>query len=148
MAFCVRRVFGPYRVAVFFLLGLAALDVLVGGLCPLWEGYDPDDYAARVANCRRGPHDLVIIGGSPVSEGIDPAVLAGMTWQGRPLTGAFNLGLPGGTTTEFWHAVRHGLIAPPRLLVYGITASDLNDSRQEPHGARVLIDRSDLIGWV
>ena len=38
MAFCVRRVFGPYRVAVFFLLGLAALDVLVGGLCLLQAG--------------------------------------------------------------------------------------------------------------
>ena len=36
----------------------------------------PDDYAARVANCRRNPLDLVIIGGSPVSEGIDPAVLS------------------------------------------------------------------------
>jgi hypothetical protein len=148
MALSVRASCRPYRVAVYFLAGLAIVDVLVARHASLWEQYDPDDYAARVANCRRTPHDLVIIGGSPVSEGIDPAVLAGLHWHGRPLNDAFNLGLPGGTTTEFWHAIRHGLISPPRLLVYGITASDINDSRQEPHGARVLIDPTDLARWV
>src|SRR5947207_14647144 len=114
MAFRVRRILRLYRVAVFFLLGLSVLDVVVGGLRAVWEQYDPDDYAARVANCRRRSHDMVIIGGSPVSEGIDPAVLAALTWQGRALDDAFNLGLPGGTTTEFWHAIRHGLVAPPQ----------------------------------
>jgi hypothetical protein len=148
MAVSVRASCRPYRVAVYFLAGLAIVDILVARQSSLWEQYDPDDYMARVANCRRSPHDLLIIGGSPVSEGIDPAVLAGLHWQDRALVDAFNLGLPGGTTTEFWHAVRHGLAAPPRLIVYGITASDLNDGRQEPHGARVLIDPSDLFGWV
>jgi len=148
MAVSVRAGCRPYHVAAYFLAGLAIVDILVARQSSLWEQYDPDDYAARVANCRRSPHDLVVIGGSPVSEGIDPAVLAGLQWQGRPLNYAFNLGLPGGTTTEFWHAVHHGLSAPPRLIVYGITASDLNDGRQEPHGARVLIDLSDLLGWV
>jgi hypothetical protein len=148
MAISVRADCRPYHVAVYFLAGLAIVDILVARQSSLWVRYDPDDYVARVASCRRSPHELLIIGGSPVSEGIDPAVLAGLHWQGGPLNNAFNLGLPGGTTTEFWHAVRHGLSVPPRLLVYGITASDVNDGRQEPHGARVLMDASDLIGWV
>src|SRR5262245_34042233 len=148
MASSVRAGCRPYRVAVCFLAGLAVVDILVARQASLWQQFDPDDYAARVANCRRTAHDLVIIGGSPVSEGIDPAVISGVHWHGQPLKDAFNLGLPGGTTTEFWHAIRHGLSAPPRLLVYGITASDINDSRQEPHGARVLIDPSDLASWV
>jgi len=148
MVLSVRAVCRPYQVAVYFLVGLAFVDLLVARQRSLWQQYDPDDYAARVANCRRTPHDVVIIGGSPVSEGIDPAVLTGVQWRGRPVNDVFNLGLPGGTTTEFWHAIRHGLISPPRLLVYGITASDINDSRQEPHGARVLIDPSDLARWV
>jgi hypothetical protein len=148
MASSARACCRPYLVAAYFLAGLAVVDVLIGRHASLWQQYDPDDYAARIANCRRTPHDLLIIGGSPVSEGIDPAVLAGVPWRGRALDNAFNLGLPGGTTTEFWHAVRHGLTAPPRLLVYGITGSDLNDGRQEPHGARVLIDTNDLVRWV
>lgn len=148
MARSVRAGCRAYRVAAYFLAVLAIVDLLVARQKSLWQNYDPDDYAVRVANCRRAPHDLVVIGGSPVSEGIDPAVLAGVHWQGRPLGGAFNLGLPGGTMTEFWHALRHGLAAPPRLLVYGITASDINDARQEPHGPRVLVDPSDLVGWV
>jgi hypothetical protein len=33
------------------------------------------------------------------------------------------------------------------VLVYGITASDLNDSRHEPHGAEVLLTQSDVADW-
>jgi hypothetical protein len=148
MARFVRTGYRPYLVGLYFFAGLAVVDGLVARQSTLWQQYDPDDYAARVANCRRRPRDLVVIGGSPVSEGIDPAVLAGVQWNGCSLDDSFNLGLPGGTTTEFWHAIRHGLAAPPKLLVYGVTASDLNDDRQEPHGARVLIDPHDLVDWV
>jgi hypothetical protein len=89
-----------------------------------------------------------VLGGSPVSEGIDPARLVGLNWRGRPLTDGYSLGLPGGTTSEFCHALKHGAAAPPRLLVYGITARDLNDRRNEPHGPYALMDWSDLGTWV
>lgn len=142
-----RRV-AAYRVVCYFLLGLAALDGFLHYRRDIWSAYDPDDYRERLDGCRARPADLVLIGGSPVSEGVDPNVLTGLTWRGRPLERAYNLGLPGATTSEVWHAVEHGLAAPPRLLVYGISASDLNDSRFEPNGPRTLMDLGDLAEWV
>ena len=135
-----------YRVVVFFLAGLIALDAVVYSQQQVWQTYDPDEYVDRVESCRRQRWDLVVIGGSPVSEGVDPSILRGARWRGQPLDQVYNLGLPGGTTTDFWHAVRHGIAAPPRLLIYGITASDLNDSRLEPHGARI-VHFGDLCVW-
>ena len=139
---------GRCRVLLYLLAGLMLLDGVVTAKRRLWQAYDPDDYLERLAGCRRGRHDLVCIGGSPVSEGLDTSVLEGLTWRGRALTGAFNLGLPGATTSDCWHALRHGVSTPPRLLVYGITASDLNDSRGEPHGCRVLMDVHDVLASV
>ena len=130
------------------MLGLIAVDALVASQATVWQAYDPDDYAERVQGCRRERPDLLLVGGSPVSEGIDPNVLAGLAWQGRTLEHAYNLGLPGATTSEVWHAVEHGVRTPPRLLVYGITASDINDGRDEPHGPRSLMKPSDLPCWV
>jgi hypothetical protein len=135
---------GRYRVLLYFLVGLIALDVAVDAARAVWHAYDPDEYRERLNNCRQRPHDLVLVGGSPVSEGIDPACLRGLRWHGRAIAHPYNFGLPGGTTSEVWHAVEHGLAAPPRLLVYGITASDLNENRDEPQGPRVLMDWRDL----
>lgn len=137
-----------YRVIAFFLLGLVGLDLLLLATNANWRAYDPDDYLERLENCRSRSHDLVIVGGSPVSEGIDPELLKGLSWRGQSVERPFNLGLPGATTSEVWHAVKHGLPTPPRLLVYGITASDVNDSRYEPHGTRSLMDFEDLKDWV
>jgi hypothetical protein len=137
-----------YRVCLYFLLGLAALDFVIAANRATWRSYDPDDYAERVANCRRHTPDLLVIGGSPVSEGIDPAPLAGIDWHGQQLESAYNLGLPGGTTSDLWLALQHGLQRPPRLLVYGITATDLNEGRQQPKGPRSLMDFGDLVDWV
>jgi hypothetical protein len=137
-----------YRVVLYFLVGLVAIDLAVAAHRNLWRAYDPDEYRDRLRTCRRRPHDLVFVGGSPVAEGLDPAVLRGLSWRGRPLERPYNLGLPGGTTTEVWHAVEHGLVAPPRLLVYGVTASDLNDHRDEPEGPRQLMTWQDLPRWV
>jgi len=134
-----------YRVVVYFALGLAALDTVVAAQRGLWRAYDPDEYRIKVHECISRQRDLVIVGGSPVCEGIDPAVLAGTRWHGQTLQDVFNLGLSGATTTEVWHAVHHGIGAPPHLLVYGITATDLNDGRDEPHGARSLMDLGDVI---
>lgn len=133
-----------YRVILYFLLGLFMLDRVVAGQRRLWRSYDPDEYRERIHDCRRRPRDLIVLGGSPVCEGINPAAVSGLHWQGRPLEHVYNLGLPGATTTEVWHAAEHGIATPPRLLVYGITASDLNDSRDEPHGPRVLMDTHDV----
>src|SRR5207248_1373500 len=108
-------------------------DAVVAYFHRVWQAYSPDDYAERVENCRRQAPDLVVIGGSPVSEGVDPALLGGLRWRGHVITHPYNLGLPGATTLEVWHAVEHGLATRSQLLVYGITASDLNDGRMEPH---------------
>jgi hypothetical protein len=137
-----------YRVVIYLVLGLAAVDALVAANGRKLRAYDPDDYRVKLHECRRRPRDLVLVGGSPVSEGIDPAVLAGTPWRGRPLDDVFNLGLSGATTSEVWHAVRHGPAAPPRLLVYGITASDVNESRNEPHGPQSLMTAGDVAEWV
>lgn len=137
---------GPtFRVLLYLLLGLAAVDLVVAWNAPLWRAYDPDEYAARLDACRGRTHDLVVVGGSPVAEGVDTRVLAGLRRGGRALERAYNLGLIGGTTTEVWHGVAHGLTTPPRVLVYGVTATDLNDGRDEPHGARSLMGLGDVV---
>jgi hypothetical protein len=136
------------RTVVLFALLLIGTDLAVGRFAAVWEAHSPDDYAARLTGCAREPRDLVFVGGSPVAEGIDPDRIAGVTWHGKPLASAYAMGLSGGTTSDFYHAVIHGCPTPPRVLVYGITASDLNDSRHEPHGPYSLMTWSDLAGWV
>jgi hypothetical protein len=89
----------------------------------------------------------VLVGGSPVSEGIIPAEFAGVRWDGSELRNGYAVGLPGGTTSEFFHAVKLACPTPPKLLVYGITASDLNDARHEPHGPASLMTFGDVFDW-
>jgi hypothetical protein len=137
-----------YRVVVYFVVALAAVDAVVASRRAVWRAYDPDDYRTKVHDCRARPRDLVIVGGSPVSEGINPALLSGLVWRGRPLESVYNLGLPGATTSEIWHSVEHGIATPPRLLLYGITASDVNDGRDEPHGPRSIMQARDVAEWV
>jgi hypothetical protein len=134
-----------YRVLLYCLAGLIGLDLAVFCCRQVWRAYDPDDYRDRLENCRRHPADLVFVGGSPVRDGVDPAWFTGLRHKDEVLRTAYNLGLPGATTLEVWHAVKHGLAARPRLLVYGITATDLNDSRLEPHGPRTLMNAGDLL---
>jgi hypothetical protein len=136
---------GAGRVFLFLLLGLVALDAAVVWNRPLWQAYDPDDYAARLDVCRGRQYDLVAVGGSPVAEGLDTRLLIGLRRNGRPVERVYNLGLIGGTTSEVWHGVANGVTVPPRVLVYGITASDLNDGRDEPHGARSLMTLGDVV---
>lgn len=135
------------RVVVYFVAGLLAVEGAVASQRGLWRSYDPDEYREKPRGCRQQPRDLVLIGGSPVCEGLDPAILQGAPWRSQPIANVYNLGLSGATTSEVWHAVAHGLAAPPRLLVYGITASDLNDGRDEPHGPRVLMTAADVATW-
>jgi hypothetical protein len=137
-----------YRIVLYFAAGLVAVDAVAAAQRRVWRAYDPDDYRFKLHECVRRPHDLVIVGGSPASEGIDPTVLTGTRWRGRPLDDIFNLGLSGATTSEVWHAVRHGIGVPPRLMIYAITASDLNDGRDEPHGPRSLMEARDVAEWV
>jgi hypothetical protein len=131
-----------------FALLLIGTDLGVGGFAATWERHSPDDYTARVVGCRREPRDLVFVGGSPVAEGIDPARIAGIPWCDRELESVYAMGLSGGTTSDFYHAVIHGCQPPPLVLVYGITASDINDSRHEPHGPYSLMTWGDLANWV
>ena len=40
--------------------------------------------------------------------GIDPAILTGTTWRGKPIASGFNFGLPLGTMTEARFAAAQG----------------------------------------
>jgi hypothetical protein len=143
-----RAAFDRHRTVCLFVVFLVTADWLIGRAADRWESHSPDDYAARVTGCKSRPQDLVILGGSPVAEGFDPAVLAGTGWPGGPLTHAYALGLSGGTTSDFYHAVLRACPTPPRVLVYGITASDVNDARHEPHGPYSLMTPGDVATWV
>lgn len=136
------------RTVLLLLAGLGVLDLVVYGQRERWAHYCPDDYRERLVHCRDGAPDLIFVGGSPVSEGIEPAVLVGVRIDGRPMQHPFNFGLLGATASEFWHAIENGVRTPPAVLIYGASASDINDARQEPHGAYSLMTWADLADWV
>lgn len=138
-----RRLRGPLRV----LLALVILDLVILATADVWERHSPDDYTARVDGCARSRRDAVFVGGSTVSEGIVPGEIVGARWNADELNDVFAVGLPGGTTSEFYHAVKRACPQSPKLLVYGITASDLNDSRHEPHGPASLMSFGDTFDW-
>ena len=132
------------RAVLYLLLLLAGIDILVAAHAARWRAYDPSYYRERLDACRRGDWDIVVVGGSPAMCGFDPDVLAGTRRHDRPLRRVFNFGLPLATTVDVWHAVEHGLTRPPRLLVYGIAATDLNANRVGTQGPRYLMDLRDL----
>jgi hypothetical protein len=139
----IRRWRGPLRVLLAFVL----LDLAVLATASVWERHSPDDYSARVEGCAKLRRDAVFVGGSTVSEGIVPKEMIGANWNGETLNDIYAVGLPGGTTSEFFHAAKRACPQPPKLLVYGITASDLNDSRHEPHGPASLMTFGDTFDW-
>ena len=136
------------RTVLLFAGLLLLTDRAAGWFAPVWDRHSPDEYAARVAGCARERRDLVFVGGSPVAEGIDPARIRGITVGGQRAESVYAVGLSGGTTSDFYHGVLRACPSPPRVLVYGITASDLNDSRHEPHGPYSLMTWGDLGRWV
>jgi hypothetical protein len=136
------------RTLATFAVLLAVTDVAVGRFAAVWERHSPDDYAARVTACARERRDLVFVGGSPLAEGIDPERVAGVVRGGRALRSVYAVGLSGATTSDVYHAVLRACPTPPRVLVYGLTATDLNDARHEPHGPHSLMTWGDLAGWV
>ncbi len=138
-----RRWRGPLRV----LLALVLFDLAVRATAGIWEHHSPDDYAARVEGCARQQREVVFVGGSTVSEGIVPSELRGLNWNGDSFRDLYAVGLPGGTTSEFLHAIKRACPQPPKVLVYGITASDLNDNRHEPHGPASLMTFGDVFDW-
>jgi hypothetical protein len=131
-------------VLIWFVIGLAAVDRVVAARARLWDAYDPHPYRELLARCRERPWDVVVVGGSPAMCGIDPAVLAGTPWHGESLGSAFNFGLPLGTAADVSMAAEYGPAAPPRLLVYGATATDFNDHRVGTEGARDLMTAADF----
>ncbi|MFO0799045.1 MAG: hypothetical protein U0804_16375 [Gemmataceae bacterium] len=137
-----------HRTLVYFAALLLLTDVVIGRFADVWERHSPDDYAARVSACAREPRDLVFVGGSPLAEGIDPGRVAGVVRDGRELRSSYAVGLSGATTSDVYHAVLRACPTPPRVLVYGITATDLNDGRHEPHGPHSLMTWGDWIDWV
>lgn len=136
------------RTVILYAALLLITDRAAGWFAPVWDGYSPDEYAARVEGCAREQRDVVFVGGSPVAEGIDPARIAGVMVGEQRAESVYAVGLSGGTTSDFYHGVLRACPTPPRVLVYGITASDLNDSRHEPHGPYSLMTWGDLGRWV
>src|SRR5262249_50977264 len=94
-----------YRVLIWFVAALAAVEVAVAAKARLWQTYDPNPYASRFAAYKQKGADLLVVGGSPAMCGLDPTVIGGTLWHGEPLPRAFNLALPLGTTTDIFHAV-------------------------------------------
>jgi hypothetical protein len=139
-----RRLRTPFWV----LLAFAVIDLVVRATADRWRLYAPDDYALKVEGCARERRDFVLLGGSPVAEGLDPDRIAGFHWAGQTMQNGYALGLNGGTASEFYHALKRACPQPPKILVYGITASDLNDSRNEPHGPASLMDWQDYADWL
>jgi hypothetical protein len=146
------------RLPTYFLLGLVLLELGTRAVGGRFERYAPDDYAERVAGCVAVRPNLLVVGGSPVAEGIDPAHLKGLTRNGTPLDSVYALGLSGATSTDVYHAVLRAAPMPPKLIVYGLTATDWNDARNEPHGTYSLMTGDDVVtcrsirpdaaGWV
>lgn len=137
-----------FRPVAWFVVGLVLVDAVVVSFRDTWERHSPDDYAEKLDGCRSRPRDFVLVGGSPVAEGLDPDVVSGVRWRGEELRDGYAIGLSGATTSETYYAVVHGCPTPPRLLVYGITASDVNDARQEHHGPYSLMTAGDWAEWV
>jgi len=148
MAEIVAKPPSRWRPIVRLLIAFVVLDLILLSFRDTWEQHSPDDYAERVNGCAEEPREFVIVGGSPVSEGFNPHVLAGFTWKGQTLQNGYAVGLPGATTSETFLATVHSCPTPPRVLIYGITVSDLNDSRREPHGPYSLMTRDDWSEWV
>jgi len=127
----------------FLLVGLLLIELTIRQFSTTWERYSPDDYAIRVQHCAAESRDFVLVGGSPVSEGLDPSLIAGVKWKQQTLNNGYAVGLPGGTTTDVYFATKQSCQSWPKLLIYGVAASDLNDSRNEPHGAASLLSWAD-----
>lgn len=137
----------PLRTVGVFLLALVAFDLFLHATRGTWERHSPDDYAERVAGCAERPRDLVFAGGSPVAEGINPGRVGTIAWRGADLADVYCVGLSGGTTSDIYFGTVHACPTPPKVLVYGMTASDINDSRHEPHGAHSLLTWADVQDW-
>lgn len=137
----------PRGAIAWFAVALMAVNVAVATQARRWDSYDPHPYVERMARCQECRPDLLIVGGSPAMCAIDPAALVGLKWAGEPLETAYNLSLPLATAAEVCLAAEHGPAVPPRLLVYGVSATDLNDARLEGSGPRRLMTAGDLVAW-
>ena len=136
-----------YRVLIWFAAAILLVEVAVAANARLWRTYDPNPYASRFSAYERRGADLLVVGGSAAMCGLDPTILAGTSWHGGPLPRAFNLGVPLGTTTDVCHIVEFGLRRPPKLIVYGVMATDLHDGRVESIAARYLMGPSGVLDW-
>lgn len=141
------RTLRRFRAIAWFIAALVALDAVVAANARRWESYDLNPYRERLARCRERAWDVLVVGGSPAMCGIDPALLVGATWRGRPLESGYNLGLPLATASEVCLAVEHAVTSPPRLMIYAVSATDLNDARLEPQGPRAIMSALDAARW-
>lgn len=142
-----RSLLRRLRTVWMFLLGLLALDLLVRANAERWQRHSPDGYTERVVGCADRRRDVVFVGGSPIAEGVNPDAIGSIRWRGEELTDLYAVGLSGGTTSDVYFGTVHACPVPPKVVVYGITASDINDSRHEPHGAASLLTVDDVSDW-
>jgi hypothetical protein len=133
-----------FRPLLWWLAAWLALDITARCFHDIPARHSPDDYAERIQGCAKEPRDFVILGGSPVSEGLDPDLVAGFSLRGTPMTNGYAVGLPGGTTTDMYYAWRHATPTPAKVVIYGVSLSDMNDARSEPHGPYSIYTAHDM----
>ncbi|MGL6074686.1 MAG: hypothetical protein ACRC8S_11040 [Fimbriiglobus sp.] len=135
---------GWWKPVLALAMALVLIDIGIRLNADLWERHSPDDYSARIDGCAKETRDFVIIGGSPVSEGLIPGEIKGVRFRNETLSNGYAVGLPGGTLTDMYYAVRHACPTAPKVLIYGVSMTDMNDSRNEPHGPYSIYNFSDL----
>ena len=133
---------------LWLLLALVGCDSLLSAHRDLWRKYAADEYREKLRGCRHRTRDIIVLGGSPVNEGIDPAHLVDICIAGHRMTDVYSLSLPGATLSDFWFALKNGTREPPKTLIYGISATDMNDRRNEPHGPASLMTWGDWSDWI
>ncbi|MFN4261520.1 MAG: hypothetical protein ACK4RK_19730 [Gemmataceae bacterium] len=136
------------RVVVYLLLAFAGINGWVARHADQWRRHAPEFYRERLAYCRSQEWDAVIVGSSPAMCGIDADILAGARFQNQPLRRVCNAAMPLASASEIYHVVQHAMPTPPRLLIYGITITDLNGTRRVAQGPRYLMDARDVVRWI
>jgi hypothetical protein len=130
-----------------FLAALLLIDLTFHAFHDTWMRHSPDEYTERIQGCAQEPREVVFLGGSTVAEGLDPEQICRFTFNGQNYTNGYAIGLAGGTTSDFYFALRKACPTPPKMIVYGMTASDINDNRHEPHAAYSIMEWNDVQDW-
>jgi len=143
------------RVAI-VLAALALIDVAVRCLVPPealldFTHHEEAVYGVKLAQFKSAPTpDVVFLGSSRVRDGMVPEVFSGFLskeWK-RPAR-VYNLGLINAKAEEYLTIVRSHLPDPgPRLVVLGITGSEVVNVHDFQYASRFLWTLPDALDWL